>query len=107
MMKDKLKMIAELMDNLSEEMEYSPDEFDSRLGKKKPVSIEVMEIEAKPDLKSLKEKLMDKESEEEEMPMLPEMGEEEEYENEEEEGKEMMEDPAELRRRLRGLRGMM
>lgn len=43
---EKLLIIKDLMDELMGEMEYGPDEFDMRLGKKKPEAEMKVEIEA-------------------------------------------------------------
>ncbi len=85
-MKQELQVIMDLMKDLQEKMEYSPDDFEERLGKKKP-GIEVMKIEGE---------LPVEEAEMGEMPM-------------EEEGMEgdMMEEGPEaaLKKRLMKLRG--
>lgn len=47
-----LEMIKKLMEELSEKMEYSADDFEERLGRKKPASVSVDVIAAKP-MKSL------------------------------------------------------
>ena len=41
-----LMLIQELMDKLSEEMEYGEDELSERLGRKKP-EVEVLKVESK------------------------------------------------------------
>ena len=44
MNEQKLKIIKELMDELVDSMEYSKDDFDERLGRKKP-DVEVLKVE--------------------------------------------------------------
>jgi hypothetical protein len=50
--KKKLMIIQELMDQLTEEMEYSPEELSSRLGRDKPMGkgVEIMKVEAGGDM---------------------------------------------------------
>lgn len=45
---DKMSIIKELMDQLIDDMEMKPEDFDERLGRKKP-DIEVLKIEGKMD----------------------------------------------------------
>lgn len=45
MMKDELKIIRELMEQLEDEMKYSEDDFSERLGREKP-KVDVVSISA-------------------------------------------------------------
>ena len=56
----KLQVIKELMDELQEKMEFGKDDFEERLGRKKP-DIEVMKVEG-----SMDHDMMDPEMEHEE-----------------------------------------
>jgi len=92
--KRELELIKELMDKLSEEMEYGEEDFSERLGRKKP-EIEVIKMEGKMPFK--------KEMEMEDESCDPEM----EHEDMEHENMEMEESSPEddLKRRLMKLRG--
>lgn len=70
MMKDKdLELIAQLMEELQDKMEYNSDDFEERLGRKKP-QVEVVKIEGKIPLDKDSKYMDDSEDEEEyEMPM--------------------------------------
>lgn len=63
-----LEIIMELMEELKDSMEYNKDDFESRLGRKKP-EIEVLKIEG--DLEEMPEEDMEDES-----PMMMEPSEE-------------------------------
>lgn len=82
--KQELEIIMELMEELKDSMEYNKDDFESRLGRKKP-EVEVLKIEG-------------------ELPLDEEMPEE----GMEDETSMMMEEPSEedsLKQRIRKLRG--
>lgn len=88
-MKDELKIIRELMEQLEDEMKYSEDDFSERLGREKP-KVDVVSISAS------EESSEDK----------PEEEEEEEEENFEEFREEEKSSPEEeLKKRLLKLRG--
>jgi len=66
-----LKVISELMDKLSGEMEHSPEDLGERLGRKKP-SVENVEDSTEEAAVELHEEMMDDEKEEEyEQPSSP------------------------------------
>lgn len=53
-----LKIIKELMDQLSGEMEYTPDDLESRLGRKKPEGVTIIKMEkGSPEMEAAEEKL--------------------------------------------------
>lgn len=109
--KRELKIIAELMDQLSEKMEPSEHDFDERLGIKKP-DLEVMSLEVSPeseelpleDLKSEVSLSMDNDDDLEDLDseVTDEDLEEESEDDEEDEDDEEMD----LRERLKALRGV-
>lgn len=86
-MKDELKIIRELMEQLEDEMKYSEDDFSERLGREKP-KVDVVSISAS------EESSEDKPEEEEEEENFEEFREEEKSSPEEE-----------LKKRLLKLRG--
>ena len=99
---DKMSIIKELMDQLIDDMEMKPEDFDERLGRKKP-EVEVLKIEGKLDPSKMKGEDL---SEEE----LEDMEDEEMHEDADQD-MEMLEQSAEespedeLKRRLMKLRG--
>lgn len=74
--KRELDLIAELMEALQGEMEYSEDDISERLGKKKP-EIEVVKMEMGKPMGEMSEGSMDMDEEDEDMPTMG-MGDEEE-----------------------------
>lgn len=92
---DKMSIIKELMDQLIDDMEMKPEDFDERLGRKKP-DVEVLKIEGKMD----PSKMVEGESEED-------LDDAEMHEDLDQD-MEMLEDESpenELKRRLMKLRG--
>lgn len=87
---DKMSIIKELMDQLIDEMEMKPEDFDERLGRKKP-DIEVLKVEGK-----IEPSEMDLEDEGEDLDQEMDMVEDESIEQSPED---------ELKRRLMKLRG--
>lgn len=55
----KLEIIQQLMEELEEEMQYSPDDLGSRLGREKKPEIEVMKLESSEDPLSMEEGMDD------------------------------------------------
>lgn len=88
---NKFQIIQELMDELKKEMQYSPDDLDERLGRKKPAGVEVVKLEG--DMGGMKDPDMDKDDDS--MPMSDSDGD-----------MGMMESPEDkLKKRLMRLRG--
>jgi hypothetical protein len=73
MMRDKLEVIQDLMEELINEMEYGKDDFDMRLGKKKPMEgeIKIAKIEGiAPGEEMEADMTMEEEDEEDEESMM-------------------------------------
>jgi hypothetical protein len=65
MERSELKIIQELMEKLCDEMEYSPEDFEGRLGRNKP-DVSIVKVEGKgPMLEEAEEGLGDEEMGEE------------------------------------------